>query len=483
MTRKNERASREAEQVAQLQTVVASLPLVLLAFDREGTFTQYEGKGLEDAGRKQGELVGRSVFDYFGKVPGAREAVEGALAGRTTTWSGEFGGASVELVLLPVRGANGDVQSVTGVAIDVTQHTRAEAEKREADEMRNRLAAIVESTGDAVWSTDTEGRITAWNRSATRLFGYTAQQALGLNVAMLVPPDNRASDAALSLFGNVDMGDWIAEHETQRLHKDGTRVEVALTTSPIHDSDGKLIGRCAIARDLRAQRKAEAELRSTEEQLRQAQKLEAIGSLAGGIAHDFNNMLSVISSYVAMSLGSLDPETELAKDLQEVARAAERAAGLTSQLLAFSRRQILQPQVLDLGQLVNDVHGMLARVLGEAIRITVAPAAELGKVYADPGQVQQVLLNLVLNARDAMPEGGSLVIETANVFLDDAYAAAHHEVASGPYVMLAVSDTGAGMDADTVARIFEPFFTTKEMGKGTGLGLSMVFGIVKQSGG
>ena len=224
-------------------------------------------------------------------------------------------------------------------------------------------------------------------------------------------------------------------------------------------------------------------LRASQSQLEHSQKLEAIGQLAGGVAHDFNNMLTAIIGYTDLSLRRVGLENPIRRNLEETKKAAERAASLVRQLLAFSRKQILEPKVLDLNEVVKDMHKMLTRLIGENIQLATRLETELGSVKADPCQVEQIIVNLVVNARDAMPRGGRVTVETANVTLDEQNALKHVSVKPGEYVMLAVSDTGSGMDQETQARIFEPFFTTKEVGKGTGLGLSTVYGIVKQSGG
>jgi two-component system cell cycle sensor histidine kinase/response regulator CckA len=235
--------------------------------------------------------------------------------------------------------------------------------------------------------------------------------------------------------------------------------------------------------DLTERKRAEKALQETERQLRHAQKMEAVGMLAGGIAHDFNNILTVILSYGELLLGELTPGEPMHDDMSEICKAGRRAADLTRQLLMFSRQQVVEPKVLDLNDVLAGVDKMLQRILGADVELVSLPKSPLGRVCVDPGSIEQVIMNLVVNARDAMPTGGKLTIETANVVLDEAFVRAHHGAEPGPHVMLGVADTGVGMDPATAARIFEPFFTTKDRGKGTGLGLSTVFGIVQQSGG
>jgi two-component system, cell cycle sensor histidine kinase and response regulator CckA len=242
-------------------------------------------------------------------------------------------------------------------------------------------------------------------------------------------------------------------------------------------------GTCILSLDITEQKRAAATLVRTEEQLRHAQKMEAVGRLAGGVSHDFNNLLSVVLSYTDMILSDLKSDDPMRADIEEIRKAGLRAADLTRQLLTFSRQQVVLPKVIDLNQSIAGMEKMLGRLLGADVEVTLLPAARLGKVKADPGQIEQVIMNLAVNARDAMPDGGKLTIQTNNAELDEHYASEHLGVTAGPHVMLAVTDTGIGMAPETQAQIFEPFFTTKEKGKGTGLGLSIVFGIAKQSGG
>ena len=311
----------------------------------------------------------------------------------------------------------------------------------------------------------------AVNDAAVRLYGFSRDEFLAMTIKEIRPLEE--VPALLEYLAGIPDSPSLPATQVKHRKKDGSLLEVAGVSNPI-EFRGKH-ARLVLANDVSEKRRLQA-------QVAQGQKMEAVGRLAGGIAHDFNNLLGVILGYRALLLKDLGPQHPGAKRVEQIQKAAERAAGLTRQLLAFGRKQVLQPRILDLNEVVADVGRMLRRLIGEDIQLVVAPGAQLGCIRADPGQLEQVLMNLVVNARDAMPKGGELILATANVVLDDAHARAHPEVQPGPFVMLSVSDNGEGMDARTQAHIFEPFFTTKQ-GKGTGLGLATVFGIVQQSGG
>ena len=271
-------------------------------------------------------------------------------------------------------------------------------------------------------------------------------------------------------------GELITGLEATQERKDGTSFSAAIWTAGLEDRAKGVSGILVMVADV-------SDRKQLEEQLRLSQKMEAVGQLAGGIAHDFNNLLTVILGYNEMVINDVGNLPNVLEKAAEVQRAAERAASLTKQLLAFSRRQVLQPRVIDLNDVVRNIERLLRRVIGEDIDFAVRLEPELAPVQADPSHIDQVIMNLVVNARDAMPKGGKLTVETANVNLDEDYTQIHAGIIPGRYVQLAISDTGDGMNEETQRRIFEPFFTTKELGKGTGLGLSIVYGIVKQSGG
>jgi PAS domain S-box-containing protein len=339
---------------------------------------------------------------------------------------------------------------------------------------RLRLIAIVESSDDGIISKDLDGVVRSWNPAAERIFGYTAAEMVGQPVFRLIPPE--LHDEERALLARISKGEHIAHFETERVRKDGRRIRVSLTLSPLMDKQGRLIGASSIKRDVTAQRALEA-------QLQQAQRMEAIGRLAGGIAHDFNNLLTIIGGLTILCAQRLPENSRERRDLEQVIKATERATALTQQLLTFSRRQIAEVEVLGLNEVVEGLESLLRRLIGEHIALRFRPAHELGRVRGNRAQFEQVIMNLALNARDAMPEGGTLTVTTENVQVSGIFAQEQLRLEPGPYVMITVSDTGHGMDAITQASIFEPFFTTKPPGSGTGLGLATVYAIVQQTGG
>jgi len=358
---------------------------------------------------------------------------------------------------------------------------------RRIREQREWLQVILSSIADAVMATDIKGRINFINPTAEALTGWTISEASHKSLDEVFRVIDKEShpiveNPALELASPENMPAEMVDNMTL-ISRDGSEKPVNYSKSPIRNQTGEITGLVLVFRDMSERKRAEEALRSTQEQLLQAQKMEAVGRLAGGVAHDFNNLLTAIIGYSQLALRGISPDDRLRQEIDEIRKAGERAATLTSQLLAFSRKQMLQPKILDINKVVADTSRMLNRLIGEDIRFRTTLAPGLRPVKVDPGQIEQVLMNLAVNARDAMPDGGSLSIETANVYLDEEYARLHAEVQPGPHIVLAVSDTGCGIDSETIAHIFEPFFTTKEQGKGTGLGLAMVYGIVKQSGG
>ncbi|HEX8556529.1 MAG TPA: PAS domain S-box protein [Pyrinomonadaceae bacterium] len=656
-----EDALRESEERYRL-LVELSPDAVTIACDEKLAYVNAAGVKLFGAASAE-ELIGRPVWDLV--HPDYREMVSGRF--RKTVEEREIS-PLVEQQLVRLDGEVIDINvtsipssyqgrpAVQAIIRDITESKRAEA-------ARSRLAAIVESSEDAIIGKMLNGTITSWNRGAEKLYGYRAEEAIGRHISLHVPPERL--DEVPAILESIRRGQSVSVYETVRVKKNGEAIHVSLTVSPIRDAAGEITGASSVAKDITERKRAAEALREADQraireyerllervaslaqtlgtardlmtiyraladftvasmpcsalflslyeeaeatrrvvylwygggerdpselgslpvgdgpagraiktgsivvqddyegalkgrsvvasgfdddprapqsaliapmtimgrtvgtvevqsydasaytsehltamrlaanlaagaienvrlleqeresaaQLQQSQKMEAVGRLAGGVAHDFNNLLTAITGYSDLSLRRLKPEDQLHRNIGEIKRAAFRAADLTHQLLAFSRKQVLQPRVLDLTAVVSEMEKMLRRLIGEDIELLYDLGPSLGRVKADPGQLQQVLLNLAVNARDAMPGGGKLTIQAANTYLDGGYAGQHVAVVPGRYVMLAVSDNGCGMDEATRARIFEPFFTTKQQGKGTGLGLSTVYGIVKQSQG
>ncbi|MGE4160327.1 MAG: PAS domain S-box protein [Vicinamibacterales bacterium] len=361
-------------------------------------------------------------------------------------------------------------------------HQQASAQTEQLQSSYERFYAVTQSAHDAIVSTDRRGEVVFWNTAAEVVFGYQEREAVGAPFLSMLAPSTRAIWTERTR--RPAQGGEGADSQTfegEGIRRDGTTFPFELSLS--HWKSGDIVYATAIVRDITERRRSEEALRQRDEQLRQAQKMEAIGRLASGVAHDFNNSLAVIHGYAEQLMLDVDPADERYHELQEILRAAQSAAALTRQLLAFSRKQVLQPQVVDLGGVVTGVQRMLARLVGSMIDLQVHVAPGLGPVWADPGQLEQVVMNLVINARDAMRDGGRITIELANADVDDPLVCRRLALDPGAYVTIAVADTGHGMTPEVASRIFEPFFTTKDAGKGTGLGLATVFGIVNQSGG
>jgi PAS domain S-box-containing protein len=464
-----EQALRESEE--RLRTVFAATPDAVAILGPDGGVLEANAAAMERYGYTRAELLGRTPEDLSpvelrGQVPARiQEALERRLPFEWRVVRKDGTELPVEITLRPfaMRGQSCLYASVR----DIGERKRAEAE-------RERLTMAIEQAAEMVVVTDAEGNIVYVNPAFEAVTGYARAEVLGRNPRIL---KSGVQDEAF--YGAL----WAAIAAGQTWHgrlinrkKDGTHYTEDATISPVRDATGAIASYVAVKRDISRDLALEA-------QLLQAQKMESIGRLAGGVAHDFNNLLSVILGCTAYALASVRDGDRLRDDLLEIEMAGQRAAALTRQLLAFSRKQVLQPVELDLNRVLAEMEKMLHRIIGEDIDLVKLLGPDLWQVKADPGQIEQVIMNLVVNARDAMPEGGKVTIETANVDLDAEYAAGHAGAVPGPHVMIAVTDSGTGMDEPTMARAFEPFFTTKEAGKGSGLGLSTVYGIVKQSGG
>ena len=367
-----------------------------------------------------------------------------------------------------------------GIGIDISERKRAEEELRES---QRRFSETLTNLDMIAVMTDIDGSITFCNDYLLRLTGWERSEAVGQNWFEMFIPDNEQPKVRALLADVPDDGLIVPHFENEIKTRLGKRRMVRWTNTTLRNVDGAIIGVAALGDDITDFKKAQEALKKSEEQLRQAQKMEAVGQLAGGVAHDFNNLLTAIIGYSQLAIRRMAKDDPIRSNIEEIERAGEQAASLTRQLLAFSRKQLLQPKVLDLNSVISETQKMLKRLLGEDVEVQVVLAQALGRVRADPGQIEQVILNLAVNARDAMPTGGKLRIETSNATLSEDCGDGLFEIVPGPYVMLSVTDTGTGMDQETQSHVFEPFFTTKETGKGTGLGLSTVYGIVKQSDG
>jgi PAS domain S-box-containing protein len=453
----------------------------IFVLDAQGRITEVNPATQRFLGRDRAVLMGAHILDFVASTDIVRATAQfatllevGHVFASARRFSCADGTVAIGDLSASVVETDG-VKVVFGIMHDVTDQVRQDEALRASEARFTRLS---ESGIVGIVVADVMGNLLEANDAYLRMLGYSREDLLAGRVAWatMTPPEWRASDdvAVAELAATGVARPW----EKELFRKDGTRVPVLIGIAMLEYP--ACIG---YVTDLTDRKGAEKALHATEEQLRQAQKMEAVGRLAGGVAHDFNNALSVVLSYADLIVSDLPPGDPIRDDVEVIRKAGRRAADLTRQLLMFSRQNVIQPRVLDLNDVLTSMDKMLQRILGEDVELISAKAEPLGHVRVDPSSIEQVIMNLVVNARDAMPTGGQLTLETAEVTLDDAFARAHAGVKAGPHVMLAVTDTGTGMDAATRARAFEPFFTTKSKDKGTGLGLSTVFGIAQQSGG
>lgn len=471
----------QKEQLSLLSAALTAAATAILITDRTGTvlwtnraFTELTGYTREEVVGHNPRLLlsGKQDRDYY------RELWDTILSGRE--WHGELVNRrkdgrlyTEEMTITPVLSNSGEIQNFIAIKQDVTERKQQEEELRD---VKDKYREIFEDSVLGMFQNTPDGRYLRVNRAMARMFGGESPQAYidqmqNLRKQLYVDPSRREEfEALMKKEGSV------RDFEYQAYRPDGTKIWLLENARTVHGERGEIAYYEGTVQDI-------SERKVLEAQLRQAQKMEAIGRLAGGIAHDFNNVLSVISGYSQLIMLEPGRSDELVNRVKEIKKASERAASLTRQLLAFSRQQVLQPRVFNINATIAETSNMLRRLIGEDVELVCKADPSLGNAKADPGQIVQIVMNLAVNARDAMPKGGQLIIETRNARLDGAYLAQHPGAQSGDYILMTVSDTGAGMDAETLSHIFEPFFTTKELGHGTGLGLSIVYGIVKQSEG
>jgi len=437
----------------------------------DGTILRVNRAELEMLGYEHHEYVGRHIAEFH-VDPQVSEDLHRRLVG----------GETIRQAPARLRCKNGEVKEVVidssgyfqdGRFVHSRSFTRDVTAEKHSQDAAARLAAIVSSSSDGIIGKTLDGIVTSWNAAAERIFGYTAAEMVGQSIFKLIPPE--LHDTERELLDRLRRGEPVESSESERISKDGRRIWISLSVSPIWDRYGEVAGAASIKRDI-------TERKAIQEHLRETQRLQAVGQLAGGIAHEANNQMMVVLGGAHFLLRHPDLPEAARQDVEQMRRAAERTASITQQLLAFGRRQVLQLQHVNLNSVVESIGPVLRRSLAEHQSLVVRLGQVGATVRADSRQLEQVLLNLTLNARDAMPEGGDLTIETCEVELGPADAG-RARVPPGTYELLVVKDTGHGMDQATLARVFEPFFTTKGVGQGTGLGLSVVHGIVSQTGG
>jgi PAS domain S-box-containing protein len=484
--RNQDERKRAEEKLARLKKAVDGSNEVVFMTDAQGVITLINPAFSRTYGYTEEEVVGKmtprllkggqvkpETYEAFWEMLLEKRAVRGEFINKAK--DGRL--VTVDASASAILDERGEITGFLGIQRDISERKKLEAAMR-ASEIRYRRLFEAAKDGILILDHDT-GIIVDVNPFMENLLGYPSREMLGKKL-WEIGPFKEVDTSKISFRELRDQGS--IRYEDLPLQTSDGRLAAVEFVSNVYEVNGDKVIQCNI-RDITERIEAEKELKKSQEQFLQAQKMEAVGRLAGGVAHDFNNLLTVINGYSELMLENAPRDSRERSHLEEIKRAGGRAAELTRQLLAFSRKQVSMPRVLDLNTVVKGAQKMLRRMVGEDIEFVANFQKPLGKVKADPGQIEQVIMNLVVNARDAMPQGGKLTIETANAELDETYASAHADVTPGHYVMLTLSDTGCGMDPEAQSHIFEPFYTTKEQGKGTGLGLSTVYGIVKQSGG
>jgi PAS domain S-box-containing protein len=483
----------QAQVQVQLDLLIDSVvDYAIFMLDPEGYVLSWNTGAERTKGYSRAEILGQHFSRFYTPEDQAaglpRHALETARREgrfRAEGWRVRKDGSRfwASVMIDAIRNPVGELAGFAKVTRDFTERQATHSKLLES-ERRHRL--LLEAVVDyAIFQLDIGGRIATWNAGAQRIKGYGADEAIGQHFSMFYTEEDRAAGMPARALATA-AGEGRFEAEGWRVRKDGSRFWALVVIDAIRDDQGKVIGFAKVTRDITERQEAQRALRETQQQLAASQKMEAIGQLSGGIAHDFNNLLMIVLGNIEAAqrrLRQLPESANLQRYLGNAIRGAQRATALTSRLLAFSRRQALDPKPIDVNKFITGSVDFLQRSLGEQVEIEAVGGAGIWSIEADPNQLESVLVNLAINARDAMPEGGKLTIEAANVFADNDYVRVNPEIDEGQYVAICVSDTGSGMSKEIASRAFEPFFTTKEAGHGTGLGLSQVYGFVKQSGG
>jgi PAS domain S-box-containing protein len=469
--------------------VEAITDYAIFMLDRDGRVTSWNPGAKRFKGYEAEEIIGHHFSTFYTEAE--REQNVPALALEEAARTGRFEREGwrvhkdgtqfwAHVIIDPIRSHEGDLVGFAKITRDLTERKAAEAKLRESEEQFRLLVQGV--TDYAIYMLDVDGHVASWNPGAQRIKGYAPDEIIGRHFSNFYTEADRAAGLPRTgLETAKQKGRW--EHEGQRIRKDGAPFWAHVIIDAIRDDGGKLIGFAKVTRDITERREAEAALQAAQAVMIRSQKLEAIGQLTGGVAHDFNNLLQVISGNLHL-LGrdvAANPRAEMR--VQNALAGVARGAKLASQLLAFARRQPLEPRVVNAGRVIKGMDEMLRRALGGEIEVETVVAGGVWNSLIDPDQLENAILNLAINARDAMNGGGRLTIEANNASLDDEYVRQHDDLTAGQYVMIAVTDTGAGIPPEILDRVYEPFFTTKAEDKGTGLGLAMVYGFLKQSGG